>query len=49
MTIDIFQFSNIYTLTRSIQWLADDPIVKDECGPYVTKPGRSTTFIHFVS
>ncbi|KIJ26415.1 hypothetical protein M422DRAFT_785263 [Sphaerobolus stellatus SS14] len=39
MTIDIFQYSNIYTLGRSLQWLADDPIVKAECGPYVTKPG----------
>ena len=39
MTIDIFQYSNIYTLERSFQWLADDPSVKDECGPYVTLPG----------
>jgi len=39
MTIDIFQYSNIYILKRSLQWLADDPNVKDECGPYVTKPG----------
>jgi hypothetical protein len=39
MTIDIFQYSNVYTLRRSIQWLADEATVKEECGPYVTKPG----------
>ncbi|GJJ06083.1 hypothetical protein Clacol_000272 [Clathrus columnatus] len=39
MTIDIFQYSNMYTLDRPLQWLADDPTVKEECGPYVTKPG----------
>lgn len=38
MTVDIFQYSNIYTLERSFQWLADDPNVKEECGPYVTLP-----------
>ncbi|KAF9052936.1 nitrogen permease regulator 2-domain-containing protein [Panaeolus papilionaceus] len=41
MTIDIFQYSNMYTLRKSIQWLADESHVKTECGPYVTKPGRS--------
>ncbi|KAJ3507271.1 hypothetical protein NLJ89_g6402 [Agrocybe chaxingu] len=41
MTIDIFQYSNMYTLRKSVQWLADESHVKDECGPYVTKPGRS--------
>lgn len=40
MVIDIFQFSNMYTLRKSIQWLANEPHVRDECGPYVTKPGR---------
>jgi len=39
MTIDIFQYSNMYTLRKSIQWLADEPHVKDECGPYVIKEG----------
>ena len=39
MTIDIFQFSNMYTLRKSIQWLADEPHVREECGPYVTRPG----------
>jgi len=41
MTVDIFQYSNMYTLRKSVQWLADEPHVKDECGPYVTKPGNS--------
>ena len=40
MTIDIFQYSNMYTLRKSVQWLADEAHVKEECGPYVTKPGR---------
>ncbi|KAJ3907401.1 nitrogen permease regulator 2-domain-containing protein [Lentinula edodes] len=39
MTIDIFQYSNMYTLRKSIQWLADEAHVKEECGPYSTKPG----------
>ncbi|EAU88817.2 nitrogen permease regulator Npr2 [Coprinopsis cinerea okayama7 len=39
MTIDIFQYSNMYTLCRSVQWLADETHVKDECGPYVVKSG----------
>ncbi|KXN92240.1 hypothetical protein AN958_08693 [Leucoagaricus sp. SymC.cos] len=41
MTIDIFQWSNMYTLRKSIQWLADEIHVKEECGPYVTKQGHS--------
>lgn len=40
MTIDIFQYSNMYTLRKTIQWLADEPHVKDECGPYVIKEGE---------
>ncbi|KAF8201523.1 nitrogen permease regulator 2-domain-containing protein [Pholiota molesta] len=40
MMIDIFQYSNMYTLRKSIQWLADESHVKEECGPYVTKKGR---------
>ncbi|KAG6814500.1 hypothetical protein H0H92_000025 [Tricholoma furcatifolium] len=40
MTIDIFQYSNMYTLSNSIQWLADEAHVRDECGPYVTKMGH---------
>ncbi|THU88435.1 NPR2-domain-containing protein [Dendrothele bispora CBS 962.96] len=38
MTIDIFQYSNMYALCNSIQWLADEAHVKEECGPYCTKP-----------
>ena len=41
MTIDIFQYSNMYTLRKNVQWLADEPHVKGECGPYVTKLGNS--------
>lgn len=40
MTVDIFQYSDMYTLRKNVQWLADEPHVKDECGPYVTKPGK---------
>ncbi|KAG2367423.1 nitrogen permease regulator 2-domain-containing protein [Suillus spraguei] len=42
MTVDIFQYSNMYTLRKNVQWLADECHVKHECGPYVTKhaPGR---------
>ena len=39
MTVDIFQYSNMYTLRKSIQWLADEARVKEECGPYVIKEG----------
>lgn len=45
MMIDIFQYSNMYTLKKSIQWLADEAHVKEECGPYVTKPGGFPTII----
>ncbi|TDL24839.1 NPR2-domain-containing protein [Rickenella mellea] len=40
MMIDIFQYSNMYTLCKSIQWLADEANVREECGSYVTKPDR---------
>ncbi|KAF8238569.1 NPR2-domain-containing protein [Tricholoma matsutake] len=40
MTVDIFQYSNMYTLRKSMQWLADEVHVREECGPYVTKPGH---------
>ncbi|KAI0780707.1 nitrogen permease regulator 2-domain-containing protein [Trametes elegans] len=39
MLVDIFQYSNMYTIRKSIQWLADEMHIKEECGPYVTKPG----------
>ncbi|KZV72939.1 NPR2-domain-containing protein [Peniophora sp. CONT] len=41
MTIDIFQYSNMYTLRKSVQWLADEAHVKDECGAYVVREGRA--------
>lgn len=41
MTVDIFQYSNMYTLRKSVQWLADEACVKEECGPYVIKEGRA--------
>jgi len=46
MTIDIFQYSNMYTLRKNVQWLADEHHVKDECGPYVTKPGNPEPWFH---
>ncbi|KAK7054766.1 Nitrogen permease regulator 2 [Paramarasmius palmivorus] len=53
MTIDIFQYSNMYTLSRSIQWLAQEAHVKEECGPYSTKPGYPVpdwpTLLHLYS
>lgn len=39
MLMDIFQYSNMYTLRKSIQWLAGEEHIIKECGPYVTKPG----------
>ena len=41
MMIDIFQYSNMYTLKKSVSWLADELHVQEECGPYVRKPGGS--------
>ncbi|KAE9409584.1 NPR2-domain-containing protein [Gymnopus androsaceus JB14] len=41
MTVDIFQYSNMYTLRKSIQWLADEAHVKEECGP--TLPNQCFT------
>ncbi|THH12518.1 hypothetical protein EW146_g7616 [Bondarzewia mesenterica] len=43
MTIDIFQYSNSYTLRKSIEWLANESHVREECGSYVVKPGRMIT------
>lgn len=40
MMIDIFQFSNMYSMCRSIEYLAKEPHVQEECGPYVTKSDR---------
>ncbi|KAG8763719.1 Nitrogen permease regulator 2 [Ceratobasidium sp. 423] len=41
--IDIFQYSNIYALTSSIEWLANDPGVQEECPGYVTLPDLQPT------
>jgi hypothetical protein len=41
MTIDIFQYSNMYTLRKSMQVLANEANVHSECGPYVTKQGMN--------
>ncbi|TFK80743.1 NPR2-domain-containing protein [Polyporus arcularius HHB13444] len=53
MMIDIFQYSNMYTLRKSMQWLADKDHIRDECGPYVTKAGFSIpdwpTLLHLYS
>ncbi|KAG7092567.1 hypothetical protein E1B28_008915 [Marasmius oreades] len=53
MTIDIFQYSNTYTLSRSVQWLAHEAHVREECGPYCTKPGSPIpewpTLLHLYS
>ena len=45
MMTEIFQYSNMYTLRRSIQWLADESNVYEECGPYVTLPGTRSLWI----
>ncbi|KAG8774355.1 Nitrogen permease regulator 2 [Serendipita sp. 397] len=37
MMVDIFQFSNIYTLCRPVMWLFADPAIYEECGPYIHK------------
>lgn len=44
--IDIFQYSNMYTLKSNFQWLAEEISVQEECSQYVTCPGviRSTLF-----
>ena len=39
--IDIFQYSNMYTLKSNFQWLAEEISVGDECSRYVTRLGSS--------
>ncbi|KAF8263385.1 hypothetical protein EI94DRAFT_1740984 [Lactarius quietus] len=41
VTVYIFQYSNMYTLHKSVQWLAGEAHVKEDCGPYVIKDGRA--------
>eukprot|EP00128_Syssomonas_multiformis_P018811 Colp12_sorted_trinity150504_noHs@35256 len=38
--VDVFQYSNIYMVTSSINRLLDDPVVQQECAEYITKSGR---------
>jgi hypothetical protein len=37
--IDVFQFSNLYTVRPTIATLADDEVIVSECAAYVTKSG----------
>lgn len=39
MMIDIFQYSNMYTIKPNISRLAADETIISECGQYVCKPG----------
>lgn len=41
MMIDIFQYSNMYTVKPAIQKMSRDESVSEECGLYVTRPGTS--------
>ncbi|KAF8303106.1 nitrogen permease regulator 2, partial [Clavulina sp. PMI_390] len=41
MMIDIFQYSNMYTLKSNFQWLAEEISVQEECALYVTRPGHT--------
>lgn len=45
MMIDIFQYSNMYTLRKSMQWLADETHIKEECGPYVTRQSKKSALL----
>lgn len=40
MMIDIFQYSNMYTVKPVIQKMSRDSSVSEECGLYVTRPGK---------
>ncbi len=41
MMQDLFQFSNMYTLKPVLQQIIQEKAVGAECGPYVTRKGRS--------
>ena len=49
MMIDIFQYSNMYTLKSNFQWLAEEISVGDECSRYVTRLGSSKHVSCFAS
>lgn len=40
ITIDTFQFTNMYTVRPSIAVMAEDEVIISECATYVTKPGH---------
>lgn len=39
--VDVFQFSNMYTVRPLIARIADDESMRAECAAYVTRPGQS--------
>ncbi|UZJ51300.1 hypothetical protein CBS101457_000620 [Exobasidium rhododendri] len=41
ITIDTFQFTNMYTVRPSIAVMAEDEVIIAECAIYVTKPGHT--------
>ena len=45
--IDIFQYSNMYTLKSNFQWLAEEVSVREECSRYVTRPGSFKRMTYF--
>lgn len=40
ITMDTFQFTNMYTVRPSIAVMAEDEVIMVECASYVTKPGH---------
>lgn len=42
--IDIFQYSNMYTLRPAIRHKSKDESVAEECGSYVTREGKYHKF-----
>lgn len=49
MMIDIFQYSNMYTLKSNMQWLVEESSVREECAAYVTRPGECSTELWYCS
>ncbi|PWN31103.1 NPR2-domain-containing protein [Jaminaea rosea] len=41
LTVDVFQFWNVYAVKPAVARMADDPSIQAECGPYVTRPGHA--------
>lgn len=42
MMVDIFQYSNMYTVKPAIQRITRDQNIVEECGPYVTRDGEAS-------